>query len=119
MVKYTESQLDAAFSALADPTRRAIVARLARGSATVSELAQPFDMSLPAVSKHLSVLECADILKRRKEGRTHHCSIDMATLKRAMAWIDRHRILWEGSLDALAEYLEETESTEEKTNAPR
>lgn len=107
MVNYQPAELDAAFQALADPTRRAIVARLAAGEASVGELAAPFDMSLPAVSKHLKVLEGAGLLLRRREGRVHRCRLQPSCLKMAVDWIEHHRRFWEAQLDSLARYLED------------
>ena len=98
--------LSLTFSALADPTRRAILARLALGETSVQELAEPFDMSLPAVSKHLRVLEDAGLLKRRRFGREHHLELEPAPMQQAQIWIEQYRKFWEGSLDRLAEYLE-------------
>jgi len=106
MVKYQNSTLDHIFSALSDPTRRAILARLALGETTVSELAAPFDMSLPAVSKHLKVLEGAGLLVRERQGRLHLCQIDGAPMREAAAWIGRYRRFWDTQLDSLADYLE-------------
>jgi DNA-binding transcriptional ArsR family regulator len=111
MVNYSEAfagtePLDATFGALADPTRRAILARLARGEATVTELAKPFDVSLPAVSKHLRVLESAGLLRREIDGRIHRCRLAPAPMKEAAAWIATYRAFWEAQLDALANYLE-------------
>lgn len=99
--------LSAAFQAMADPTRRAILARLASGEATAGELAAPFEMSLPAVSKHLKVLEGAGLLIRRREGRVHHCRLDPAPMKQAVDWIEYHRRFWETRLDSLGKYLDE------------
>ena len=101
-----EHQLDLVFGALADPTRRAILARLARGDATVRELAEPFDVSRPAISKHLRVLERAHLVRRIPEGRMSRCAIDAASMRGAAAWVDRYRSLWETQLDSLARYLE-------------
>ena len=101
--------LDATFGALADPTRRAIIARLAAGEATVSELASPFQVSLPAISKHLRVLEDAGLLARQKIGRTHRCRLNAAPLRDATAWLMRYRQFWEDQFDALAAFLERTE----------
>lgn len=96
MAKYGTAALDQTFAALADPTRRAIVRRLARGEATVGELAGPFDMSLPAVSKHLKVLEGAGLVARRREGRLHHLRLVPRPLEAASRWIeDQHR--WSGT----------------------
>ncbi len=110
MVKYSSSRLDATFGALADPTRRAILARLARRELTVGELAAPFEMSLPAVSKHLRVLERAGLLRQQKDGRIRRCRLDAKAMKNAAQWIERYRRFWEQQLDALARYLEETNS---------
>jgi len=97
--------LDLTFSALSDPTRRAILVRLSKGESTVTELAEPFRMSLPAISKHLDVLEEADLIVRRKDGRIRHCKIDTAPLMKAASWIEAYRPIWEEQLDSLAEYL--------------
>lgn len=102
--------IDRTFAALADPTRRAILARLARGEATVSELAAPFDVSLPAISKHLKVLEQAGLMARRREGRIHRCRLARRRLAEAETWIARHRRTWEKRFDRLASVLEEEES---------
>ena len=118
MVKYKnhteEPQLDAIFAALSDSTRRAIVARLADGPATVSELAEPFAMSLPAVSKHLKVLEHAGLLDRERAGRTHTMRLDPKAMDTADEWLQRTRAFWESRLDALAHYLDQEE--EDKPN---
>jgi DNA-binding transcriptional ArsR family regulator len=98
--------LDATFAALADPTRRAILERLARGEASVGELATPFDMSLPAISKHLKVLERAGLISRGREAQTRPCRIELAALADASDWIERHRKQWEGRFDRLDKYLE-------------
>lgn len=95
------------FSALAHPVRRQILARLAEGPASVGALAEPFAMSLPAVSRHLKVLERAGLLARTVDGRVHRCRIDAAPLQEADAWLATYRAFWEGSLDALARYLED------------
>ncbi len=105
MVYYSEQALDATFGALADPTRRAILARLASGEATVSELAHPFEMSLPAVSKHLGVLEDAGLLMRAKDGRIRRCSLLAEPMREASDWISDYRRFWEDRFDALADYL--------------
>ena len=112
MVKYP-ANLDATFSALADPTRRAILARLARGECSVTALAVPFDVSLPAISRHLRVLEKAGLLARRRDGRVHRCRVVTRPLKDAEEWIARYRAFWEKRLDALAEYLEESRKKKE------
>lgn len=98
--------LDLAFQALADPTRRAIVARLARGPASVSELAKPLPMSLPAVMQHLSVLEDARLVRSEKSGRVRTCRIDAAVLREAEIWITERRGEWEQRLDKLGRYID-------------
>ena len=99
--------LDATFAALADPTRRAIVARLARGEATVGAIAARFPISLPAVSKHLRVLEEAGLVEREHVGRVHTCRLRPARLKAATSWIEARRAQWERRFDALDAYLKE------------
>ena len=106
MVNSYTSTLDHTFAALADPTRRAILARLCQGEATVGELAEPFAMSLPAVSKHLGVLERAGLLRREKDGRIRRVQLDAAPLEDAATWIARYRVFWEAQLDSLAGFLE-------------
>ena len=108
MVKYSSSTLNRTFAALADPTRRRILAHLARGDQCVTHLARPHAMSLPAVSKHLRVLEKAGLLRRRRYGRVHEMQLDAKPLKKAAQWVDEYRRFWEGSLDRLAAYLEKT-----------
>jgi len=103
-------QLDDTFSALADSTRRAILARLAHGEATVGELAQPFRVSRPAISKHLRVLERAGLVRRARSGRISRCALDAAALREAAEWVDCYRAFWMGQLDALARYIERTGS---------
>jgi DNA-binding transcriptional ArsR family regulator len=98
--------LSATFAALADPTRRAILARLCSGEATVSELAEPFDMSLPAVSKHLKVLERAGLVSRGREAQWRPCRLEAGPLKDANGWLERYRQFWEGSFDRLESYLD-------------
>lgn len=109
MVKHESDPLSATFSALADPTRRAILARLALGEASVGELAAPFEMSLPAVSKHLKVLEGAGLLARAKDGRVHRCALDAGPMKEAVDWIADYRRFWEAQFDSLALYLEQAQ----------
>jgi DNA-binding transcriptional ArsR family regulator len=104
MVKYNRG-LDATFQALADPTRRAIVSTLARGQASVTELARPHRMSLPAVMKHLRVLQRAGLVTQRKSGRTRHCRLTARPLKKAAAWISQYQRFWESQFDALDRYL--------------
>ena len=111
MVK-SNRELDATFQALADPTRRAIVSALARGQATVTELARPHRMSLPAVMKHLRVLQRAGLVRQRKAGRTRHCRLAPRPLQRAQAWISQYRAFWEGQFEALDRYLKQ-HNTEE------
>jgi DNA-binding transcriptional ArsR family regulator len=101
--------LDRTFAALAHPTRRALLTRLAReGSASVSDLAEPFDVSLMAVSKHLKVLEEAGLIRKEQDGRVHRCSFDPAAIDVANDWIERHRAYWNQQLDSLTTYLEGT-----------
>lgn|GEM_PF-483473 len=106
MVKYSQKDLSRTFAALADPTRRRILAHLARGSRRVTHLAQPHNMSLPAVSKHLRVLEKAGLLRRRRHGRVHEMELEAKPLQQAAQWVEEYRELWEGSFDRLAAYLE-------------
>jgi DNA-binding transcriptional ArsR family regulator len=108
MVKYQSASLNATFAALSDPTRRSILARLARGTSCVTELAEPHDMSLPAISKHLRVLEDAGLLKREKDGRVHRCQLNARPMKQAANWIARYERFWEGQFDSLAKYLNKT-----------
>ena len=105
MVNYPLPSLDRTFAALSDPTRRAILARLAQGEASVGELAAPFDVSLPAVSKHLRVLEKAGLMRRQKEGRVHRCRLVAEPLHDAVEWLAYYERFWDEKLDALAEYL--------------
>lgn len=102
-----DEHLDLVFAALSNPTRRAIVRRLADGDATVSDLAGPFDMSLPAVSKHLSVLEKAGLVDRHRRGRSRYCSLRPAAVEQAEEWLTACRHFWIGTLDALAEHLDQ------------
>ena len=102
--------LSTTFAALADPTRRAILARLASGARSVTELAEPFDMSLPAVSKHLRVLERAGLIARGREAQWRPCRIDASPLKQVAEWAERYRHIWEGRLDRLDDYLQELKS---------
>src|ERR1700760_1327692 len=100
MVQYTPDQLDAVFNALANPTRRAIVVRLSAGDASVSELAEPFGVSLPAMAKHLGVLERAGLLDQHKEGRVRHCRLRAAPMRFAEEWLNSYRVFWETRLDS-------------------
>ena len=108
MVKYSSKMLNRTFAALADPTRRRILAHLARGDKCVTHLARPHAMSLPAVSKHLRVLEKAGLLRRRRYGRVHEMQLEAKPLQQAAQWVEEYRKFWEGSLDRLADYLEKT-----------
>ena len=109
MVNYS-APLDSTFSALSDPTRRAILARLALGESSVQKLAAPFEVSLPAISKHLRVLERAGLLARTKQGRVHRCRLVAGPFRGASEWIERYRQFWEQRFGALAQYLKETET---------
>jgi DNA-binding transcriptional ArsR family regulator len=111
---YQEARLDAAFGALADPTRRAILSRLAEGERTISDLASRFAMSLPAVSKHVRVLERAGLTTVHRDGRVRRCRLRAAPLEDASVWIDRYRQYWEAGLDRLARYLDETITEEDR-----
>ena len=103
-------RLSVVFSALADPTRRAILERLSRGEATVLELAAPFAMSLPAVSKHLKVLERAGLISRGREAQWRPCRLEATAMQGAADWLDEYRQFWEESLDRLDEYLREVQA---------
>ncbi|MER6507444.1 metalloregulator ArsR/SmtB family transcription factor [Nonomuraea sp. NPDC001636] len=108
-----DDQLSLTFAALADPTRRAILARLADGEATVNELAEPFEMSLQAVSKHLKVLERAGLISRGRDAQWRPCRLETAPLEGASAWIDRYRERWTGSFDRLDEEIRKLRHSEE------
>ncbi len=108
--------LSAVFSALSDPTRRAMLARLSQGAASVNELAAPFKMSLPAVSKHIKVLEKAGLLTKTINAQQRPCKIDGVQLKQAVDWIDQYKQLWEGRLDCLDAYLVELHASESAEN---
>jgi len=110
----TAERLDATFAALADPTRRAILARLARGEASVMELAEPFEMSQPAISKHLKVLERAGLISRGRDAQRRPCRLVAAPLRTASEWIDRYREFWESSFDALDDVLEDLKRAERR-----
>ena len=105
-------QLSVTFAALADPTRRAILARLASGERSVTELAEPFDMSLPAVSKHLRVLERAGLIARGREAQWRPCRLEAGPLKDVADWAERYRHIWEARLDRLDDYLRELKAKE-------
>jgi len=104
-------QLSATFNALADPTRRAILAKLAKGEATVGDLAKPFDMTLPAVIKHLKVLENAGLVKKERSAQWRPCHLEAKPLKQAANWIDDYRQFWEANFDRLDDYLQEMQAT--------
>lgn len=108
MVNSRSQQLDETFFALSDPTRREIIARLAGGDTSVAELSQPFPISAPAISKHLRVLERAGLLQQQRDGRARRCQLIAEPLKEAAEWVAKYRLFWEGQLDQLAEYLEQT-----------
>lgn len=108
----TTASLNSTFSALADPTRRAILGRLATGEASVSELAKPFKMSLPAISKHLKVLERAGLIARGREAQWRPCRLDASPLKDVAAWAEPYRRFWEESFDRLDDYLQEVQRKE-------
>ena len=112
----SSDSLDATFAALADPTRRAILARLASGECAVTELAEPFEMSLPAVSKHLRVLERAGLIARSRDAQWRPCRIQAGPLKDVADWADRYRHIWEGRLDRLGAYIQQMKQTQEKNH---
>ena len=109
-------RLSATFSALGDPTRRAILGKLARGEATVNELAAPFHMSLPAVSKHLKVLERAGLIVRSRKAQRRPCRLEPAALKRVADWLETYRRFWDESFDRLDDYLDELQRKETKND---
>ncbi|MDQ0999620.1 DNA-binding transcriptional ArsR family regulator [Phyllobacterium ifriqiyense] len=110
-------RLDNIFSALADPTRRAILARLSLGTTSVTELAEPFEMSGPAISKHLKVLERAGLVIRGREAQWRPCSLNAAPLKEVETWIEHYKRFWENSFDRLEEYLEELQVEDKKNDS--
>jgi DNA-binding transcriptional ArsR family regulator len=112
MVYYQSALLDNTFAALSDPTRRGILARLSQGETSISDLAAPYDMSLPAVSKHLRVLERAQLVERRKDGRVHRCRLAAEPMKGAAEWIEKYRQFWERQFDSLTQYLEGSQKEE-------
>jgi DNA-binding transcriptional ArsR family regulator len=118
MVKYDE-QLDAIFTALAHPTRRAMLAQLGKGEATVGELARPFEMSLPAITKHLKVLERAKLISRSKNAQWRPCRLEEAPLVAASDWIDEQRKVWESRLDRLEDYLHNLEKQKGKDDVDK
>jgi DNA-binding transcriptional ArsR family regulator len=112
-------KLDRTFAALSDPTRRSILARLADGEATVGELARPFRVSRPAISKHLRVLEEAGLVERKRDGRVSRCELDAEPMRDAAEWIGRYRGFWGERLDSLARYLERPEAPAGRTHSRR
>ena len=116
MLNYSAASLDLAFQALADQSRRAMVERLCRSPASVSELAQPLDMTLSAVVQHLAVLEASGLVKSEKVGRVRTCHVETAALRTAERWISERRTLWENRLDRLGQYL--AEHPEEPSSSP-
>ena len=114
MVKCSSRSLDRTFGALADPTRRRILEHLAGGDRCVTDLARPYRMSLPAVSKHLRVLENAGLVRRRRDGRIHRLKLEAGPMQQAQAWIEEYRRFWEASFDRLDEYLKQLQKNETK-----
>jgi len=114
----TQDALSITFAALADPTRRAILARLSSGEASVTHLAAPFDMSMPAISKHLKVLEHAGLIVRSRDAQWRPCRLDAGPLKDVAHWVEHYREFWEQSLDRLDEYIKELKQKEKK-NEPK
>ena len=112
MVKCNERQIDQAFAALAHPARRAMLGRLAAGESSVTELAEPFEMSLPAVSKHIRVLERAGLLLQERDGRVRRCHLCPEPLRQVSAWVEHYRRFWEGQLGSLANYLKQVKHEE-------
>lgn len=117
MVKHAMDHLSATFAALADPTRRAILARLAQGETSVTELAAPFEMTLPAVTKHLKVLERAGLVIRGREAQWRPCRLEARPLQEAVGWMEQYRRFWEERLDRLEDYLRELQAQEAGENA--
>ncbi|MBK8324309.1 MAG: winged helix-turn-helix transcriptional regulator [Betaproteobacteria bacterium] len=115
----TADRLSVTFAALADPTRRAILARLASGETSVTQLAEPFDMSLPAVTKHLKVLEKAGLISRGRQAQFRPCKLEPAPLRDATDWIETYRRLWEERLDGLERYLREVQAKDAKRAGKR
>lgn len=118
MVNDSSEQLNIVFFALADPTRRAILARLTYGEASGTELARPFSISVPAISKHLRVLEHAELILHRKEGRTHLFRLAARPMKEAAAWLEHYRQFWEAQFDSLDTYLQVTPEEEHNPDDP-
>jgi len=112
-------ELSATFFALADPTRRAILARLASGGASVTEIAEPFEMSMPAISKHLKVLESAGLIARSRDAQWRPCHLDAGPLKEVAVWVDRYRKHWEESFDRLDAYLQKLKKEKQNVRSHR
>jgi DNA-binding transcriptional ArsR family regulator len=112
-------RLSTTFAALADPTRRAILARLTSGEASVTELAEPFDMSMPAISRHLKVLEKAGLIARSREAQWRPCRLEPAPLKDVSKWVERYRRMWEERFDGLEDYLQELQAKSHKKRKKR
>ena len=115
MVKYSVGQIDATFRALADPTRRSILERLADGEARVTELAQPYDISLPAISRHLRVLRRAGLIEQEADGRIRRCRLRAEPLRDAADWLKQYQIFWEDQLASLADFVEQEPRKETPT----
>jgi len=111
---YPSDSLSTTFAALADPTRRAILGRLSRGQSSVTDLAQPFEMSLPAISKHLKVLERAGLIERGRTAQWRPCRLRAAPLKKVANWVEHYRRFWEERFDRLDDYLKELQNKEKK-----
>jgi DNA-binding transcriptional ArsR family regulator len=118
MVNDSAEQLNTVFSALADPTRRAILERLVHGEASGTELARPFSISVPAISKHLRVLEDADLILHRKDGRTHRFRLAARPMREAATWLEHYRHFWEGQFDSLDTYLLATSEEKQDVDDP-
>ena len=114
-----DDQLDATFAALADPTRRALLSRLASGDATVNELAEPFELTVQAVSKHLKVLERSGLISRGRQAQYRPCHLEAAELAAASEWIERHRRIWSERFDKLDQHLRDLQQPSTKPSAPR
>lgn len=118
MTSMEARHLDDTFAALADPTRRAILDQLSRGEATVNELAEPFQMSLPAVSRHLKVLERAGLVTRHRRAQFRPCRLEAAPLAEAVGWLERYRRIWEASFDRLDDYLKTMQRENDDDDTP-
>jgi DNA-binding transcriptional ArsR family regulator len=116
MANYDSHQLDNTFAALADPTRRAILARLVRGETSVKELARPFSISAPSITKHLKVLERAGLISRSRDAQWRPCRLEAAPLKQIAEWVERYRSNWENAMNRLDSYVSQMQIQEEKTH---